>query len=184
MYLYILKKNNPTPKPNLHILISFSVGMKFVAIKKSMFRSPPTSQLVTVVIFYFCFCFLHASLPTFVLFLYMCLFRYLPGGEAMSAPPPGGFYREGQGPSMFPNVYPSSPRNPGFYQHHRYPPSPHHPPPPQYGAAIHHGGSPRQPAPPNVTVDTVSIMCLSGFFFRQVPGHEQRARRRTRHVWG
>ncbi|XP_078330058.1 transcription factor 12-like isoform X4 [Crassostrea virginica] len=81
--------------------------------------------------------------------------RYLPGGEAMSAPPPGGFYREGQGPSMFPNVFPSSPRNPGFYQHHRYPPSPHHPPPPQYGAAIHHGGSPRQPAPPNVTVDTM-----------------------------
>lgn len=71
--IYIFGKNNPIPKPNLHILISFSVGMKFVAIKKSMFRSPPTSQRVTVVIF------ISASVFCMLLFLplfcfYTCVF--------------------------------------------------------------------------------------------------------------
>uniref|UniRef100_K1QGM5 Transcription factor 12 n=1 Tax=Magallana gigas TaxID=29159 RepID=K1QGM5_MAGGI len=89
--------------------------------------------------------------------------RYLPGSGNEGMNPQGVFFREGPAPSMHPNVYPSSsPRtsNPTFYQHHRFTSSHHQPPPPQYGT-LHHQGATRHQPPPNVTVETVSIMLFS-----------------------
>lgn len=126
--------------------------------------------LFLLICFNACFFFL---LPL-CFFFTCCLFRYLPGSgnEGMNPPPQGVYYREGPTPSMHPIVYPSStPRtsNPTFYQHHRFTsshPTQHQPPPPpQYGTLHHQGATRHQPPPPNVTVDTVSIMSVSGFLF-------------------
>lgn len=116
-----------------------------------------------LICFYACFFFL---LPL-CFFFTCCLFRYLPGSGNEGMNPQGVFFREGPAPSMHPNVYPSSsPRtsNPTFYQHHRFTSSHHQPPPPQYGT-LHHQGATRHQPPPNVTVETVSIMSVFGFLF-------------------